>query len=186
MAGRLGEDPFIDRGQGVGEDARQLAGLDPVADVGVAEAVEKVEEVPVPGLVEQPEQMSPDAATVLRPRGGDGVVAERLLQPLHREALAGDVEVEVDVRSAIGDEEPAVGPPGGGGRLQPGAESLERHGAVGAEEPKFEPEVPDVVTARPTVGHEPGDGGAVAAGGVELAGIAVEQEGEQHLEGLRL
>ncbi len=67
MAGCLGEHPLVDRRQGVGEHAGQLAGLDAVADVGVAEEVKEVEEVAVASLVEQPEDVAPHPAAVLGP-----------------------------------------------------------------------------------------------------------------------
>src|SRR5207244_1559042 len=69
---------------------------------------------------------------------------------------------------------------------QAGAEGLVGLVAVAVEAPQLEPYVADVVARGPAVGHEPGDGRTVAAGGVEVAGVAVEEEREQDLERLRL
>ena len=186
VAGGLGEHPLVDRREGRAQDPGQLTGLDLVADVRVAEGVQQVEQVAVASLVEQPEHVPPDPTAVLGPRGGDGIVAEGVLQALDREALAGDVEFEVDTDPAVGEEEPAVGPAGGGRRLEAGPQRLERLAPVVVDAPQLEPDVADVVAVGTALGHQPADGGSVATGGVERPGVAVEEEGQQDLERLRL
>ena len=102
MAGRFREHALVDRRQRVGQHAGQLTGLNAVADVGVAEAVEKVEQVAVAGLVEQAEDVAPDPPPVLGSRRSDRVVTECLLQSVDRQALARDIELEVDADPARG------------------------------------------------------------------------------------
>ncbi len=186
VAGHVVDDLVVEGGQCLGENGDQAAGVDAVADRGAAEPVEEVEQVAVAGGVGQAEQFTGDPGPVLHGPVGDVLRADERLELVHGERLAGGGEVQLLADPERGGEEERLGRPGRLGRADGRTEGEVLVGAHLVRARELHPQVAQPVGPLEAVEEQPQEGGAPGSGGVQGAGVAVEQVRQQHFQGLGL
>ncbi len=186
------EPPSLERRQGIGEDVSELGDVELLRQLGPAQLEQEVDEGVV-AVDAEAEQLGVERRPVVAGRGVDPAPpVQRLPQPLggKRPAAGGQVELVADPQRRH--REPGVDPPARGSRRpqahQGGDEVLD---AVVVHPPELQPAV---AQRRPTlvVGIEvdqvPVHGLRPVSERVEPlgAGLAVEHERQQQLQGLGL
>lgn len=172
------------RWEGLADAAGQV-GVHAVTHAGVADLVQQRE---VAGRVGAAEEPLGDLDAVVRGRGEDSVRAELGAQPVGRQRNLPLGERELDLRAARGGEPPGgdpVGVPPGADPASDGAvAALARDVGIGAAE--LDPQVAGALRLV-CVGEHPGlEDAGLLTGGVDAAGVGLEQERQQHVHRRRL
>lgn len=154
--------------------------------VGAAQPVEEVQEVAVARRIAQAEQFTGDPGPVFDSPVGDVLRADEGLEPVDGERLAGRGQVQIGTDPERGHEEEGLRRPGRAGCADGRSEGEVVVVALLVRPDELHPEMAQPVGLFEAVEHQPEEGGAAGAGGVQGTGVAVEEVRQQHLQGLGL
>lgn len=148
--------------------------------------MQQVQQVAVARWVGEAEQVAGDPGPVLDGAVGDVLGADERLELVDGEWLPGGGEVESLADPQPRGEEERLRRLGRLGRADGRADRQVMVVPLFVRARELQPQMAQPVGLPEAVEHQPGQGGAPGARGVQCAGVAVEEVGQQHLQSLGL
>ncbi|WP_143780836.1 hypothetical protein [Ornithinimicrobium sp. CNJ-824] len=176
---------LVQLGQRLGQLLGEPGGLDVLPDLRLAQPVEQAQHLVVASRVEA-EEDPPDVGLVVGCAVEDVVGTQHLAQPGVGERARGVLEQEVVPEALVGGEVPRGRGPSAGGGADADAAGEVLLVAVGGGAGELDPDVAHPVAGLDAVGHQPQQARVVLGRGGEPGLVAVECEGQQHLQRLGL